>query len=146
MKIEERFVDDIGESLRRSFDCGENDISTMSSFLHEEAPICQETGAAFTKVFIDADNGDSIIGYYSLKASCFQYSEIERHTGEEIIQVVPAVEIARFAVALDYQGKLMPDNRQKVSGFLMFMTLSDIMSLREYALGVSLTVGICVLL
>lgn len=136
MKIEEHFLDDIDVENRRSFDCGENDISTMSSFLYEDAQAYQDSGAAFTKVFIDSDDNDSIIGYYSLKSSCFQYVDTDKYTNSEIIQVVPAVEIARFAVALKYQGEHIPKLNQKFSSFLMFTALQDIMSLRDYALGV----------
>ena len=136
MKIEERFLDDIDVENRRSFNCGENDISTMSSFLYEEAQVYQNSGTAFTKVFIDSDDNNSIIGYYSLKSSCFQYTDTDKYTGSEIIQVVPAVEIARFAIALKYQGKIIPKLKQKFSSFLMFTALQDIMSLRDYILGV----------
>ena len=141
MNLYERFLSDVDVELCKSFDCGENDISTMSSFLYEEAPIHQAEGTAFTKVFFDADNQDAIVGYYSLKASCLSCQRAGAGCSPEtVIDVIPAVEIARFAVSLAYQGMVDSASGTKASATLMEYALGDIMDLREYVLGVKAVV------
>lgn len=141
MNIEEKFLSGIDIEKCKNFDCGENDISTMSSFLYEEAPMHQSEGTAFKKVFLDADNNDTIVGYYSLKASILLYRGNAPHgISETITYVIPAVEIARFALALPYQGFKNPETGRNVSTDLMEYALRDIMDLREYALGVKAVV------
>ena len=136
MAINSTYITDIDEKKLSLFDCGDSEYSTMSFFLRDEALALHKDGTAFTKVYIDTDNNDAIVGYTSLKASCFQYTTCSHYSNEELLHVVPAVEIARFAIATDYQGKLYAEEEQNYSEYVLFQALQDIMSLRDYAIGV----------
>ena len=136
MAIEPIFITDIDKDKLSAFDCSDSAYSTMSFFLRDEALALHKDGTAFTKVYIDENNDNAIVGYTSLKASCFQYTACSNYTNEEILHVVPAVEIARFAIATAYQGKVYPEEDEKYSDYILSQALQDIMSLRDYTLGV----------
>ena len=136
MAIKPIYITGIDENKLRLFDCGDSKYSTMSFFLHDEALALHKDGTAFTQVYIDTNNNDAIVGYTSLKASCFQYIIRSEYTDEELLHVVPAVEIARFAIATEYQGRLYAEAKQNYSEYVLFQALQDIMSLRDYAIGV----------
>ena len=135
MAIEPVFITDIDENKLKTFDCGDSSYSTMSFFLRDEALALHKDGTAFTKIYIDETN-NAIVGYTSLKASCFQYTARSKYSMDEIIHVVPSVEIARFAIATDYQGKIFTEENEKFSDYILSQALQDIMSLRDYTLGV----------
>lgn len=135
MSVNSIFITDIAEDKLKAFDCGDSAYATMSFFLRDEALTMHKDGTAFTKVYIDESSND-IVGYTSLKASCFQYTTSDKYSHDEIYYVVPAVEIARFAIATAYQGKICAEENEKYSDYILSQALQDVMDLREYALGV----------
>lgn len=140
MAVDALFITDVNKNKLKTFDCGDTEYATMSFFLRDEALNFHKRGMAFTKVYIDGDNHDTIIGYSSLKASCFQYTAPYQYSGDEILHVVPSVEIARFAISTEYQSKLFQEEGEKYSDYILSQVLQDIMDLREYALGVEAVV------
>lgn len=78
-------------------------------------------------VFIDTNKND-IVAYFSLTCSAIMV-EMEKSA----INLVPAVEISIFALAVDYQGMPMTDKRtsSKLSKFLFEMIINRVYDFTE---------------
>lgn len=134
MEIKKKYISDIELSLCQNFDCGGEDES-MSFFLRDEALMCYKKGEAVTHVLLTEDE-KCIVGYFSLKCANFQLQETDSYTGEIKNIVYPAVEIARFAIAANFQSKKHIDENVNFSEYMMQELMADIYDIRQYAVGV----------
>lgn len=81
-----------------NFTCGEN--KELEDFLKSDAFAYNREGQGNTYLILDKEGRD-IIGYYTLRANAIQaYNDDNKR-----VEILPAIEIARFAIAADYQGK-----------------------------------------
>ena len=133
MKIENKLICDVEPAIYKDFDCGKE--WSMNLFLKEDALKYYLSGQATTNVIIDAENNQTI-GYFSLKCNSFKISNIDLSNSEEIIEVIPAVEIARFAVDRNFQGKIMENDDIKYSEYIMDELMYNVQFIREYFIGI----------
>jgi GNAT superfamily N-acetyltransferase len=87
---------------RASFDCGDDDLN---GYLKRYARQNHESGGAKTFVAISAEDGASVLGYYSLSPASIEYARaselIQRGIGR---YGVPAFRLGRLAVDQSMQG------------------------------------------
>lgn len=130
------YITDTDPALLGRFDC-DSPRTNMNEFLRDEALNYHNDGHAVTRVFVDEANGD-IIGYYTLKCSCLQMLVINEFSGKQEVEVVPAVELARFAVDRRYQGQACPYYQgRKYSEFVFDHVMDDVVNIRELFAGVA---------
>lgn len=88
---------------RTGFDCG---IPSLNRYLHEQAGQHQRAGIATTHVVIDTADPSHILGYCSLAAAQVNLADLQVADRKRLPNYpVPAVRVARLAVALTAQGK-----------------------------------------
>lgn len=87
---------------RAGFDCGE---PTLNRYLRELAGQHQRDGIATTHVLIDAADAPRVLGYCSLAAAQVNLADLQPADRKRLPHYpVPAVRVARLAVALTAQG------------------------------------------
>ncbi len=87
---------------RAGFDCGE---PTLNRYLREQAGQHQRDGIATTHVLIEEADAARILGYCSLAAAQVNLVELQASDRKRLPHYpVPAVRMARLAVALAEQG------------------------------------------
>lgn len=96
--IEERLSDDKHMRRVNDFDCGES--KELEDFLKSEAFTYNREGQGNTYLIFDK-YGKDILGYYTLRTNAIQAYNSENRR----IEVLPSVEIARFAISAKYQGQ-----------------------------------------
>lgn len=88
---------------RAYFNCGEQ---SLDKYLREQATQHHRDGISTTHVLVDESAPESIIGYYTLAAAQMLLSELHPGDQKRLPRYpVPAVRMARLAVALSEQGK-----------------------------------------
>jgi len=88
---------------RAGFVCGE---PSLDKYLREQAMQHHREGISTTHVLVDDSASESIIGYYTLAAAQMLLSELHPADQKRLPRYpVPAVRMARLAVALPEQGK-----------------------------------------
>jgi GNAT superfamily N-acetyltransferase len=84
-----------------SFDCGK---PPLNEFLVRYALVSQSGGSART--FVAANVSGTVVGYYSLAATSVAHDEVpDRVRQGQPRHPIPAILMARFAVALTVQGQ-----------------------------------------
>ena len=87
---------------RTGFDCGE---PALNRYLHQQAGQHQRDGIATTHVLADGSDPARILGYCSLAAAQLSLDALQTHDRKRLpAYPVPAMRIARLAVAADAQG------------------------------------------
>ena len=88
---------------RASFDCGEK---ALNDFLQRHAHQSHELGGAKTFLAIDADDGKTICGFYSLSPASLAYARTPELVRRGLARhEVPGFRLARLAVDLRFQGQ-----------------------------------------
>lgn len=90
-------IDDEYLKLLDEFTCGEEGLD---SFLYDSACIHHNRGEGITTLIVDDDEKE-IIAYYTLKCNALQHDDLNV---PDRAQVIPAIEISRFAVKTNYQN------------------------------------------
>jgi GNAT superfamily N-acetyltransferase len=87
---------------RESFDCGD---SALNVFLRQHARKSHDVGGAKTFLAIDAKDGKTVLGYYSLSPASVEYARtpdiVKRGLGR---YDVPGFRLVRLAIARPFQG------------------------------------------
>lgn len=110
------------EALTGRFKCGEDSLDV---FLRKGALYYGDIGEAKTQVLIDTKH-NKIVGYFTLKCSSIKISDEEISDEPRLI---PGIEIARFAIDINYQDK-------DYGKFLFAYVLSFIKNIKENIAGV----------
>lgn len=122
--------------LLEQFDCNSPNTS-MNDFLKDEALKYHQNGQAVTKIIID-NASSKIIGYYTLKCSCLQMQTMNEFNGKTENAVIPAVELARFAIDQIFQGKPCSYyQNMKFSELVFDHVMEDITVVRENYAGIA---------
>lgn len=88
---------------RAAFDCG---VPSLNRYLHEQAGQHQRHGIATTHVLVDDANAPCVLGYCSLAAAQMNLADLQPTDRKRLPHYpVPAVRVARLAVASAAQGK-----------------------------------------
>jgi len=88
---------------RKSFDCGERELS---EFLRLYARQSHERGGAKTFVAVDARNGRTVFGYYSLSPASIVYARVPEIVSRGLGRYdVGAYRLSRLAVSVAMQGQ-----------------------------------------
>lgn len=95
---------DTSSHKRKEFDCGRPELK---DWLIRQAGQSQRAGSART--FVLTNNGETIIGYYALSSHSVDFDSVSRvlSKGQSRHFPIPAVLLARLAVALSHQGQGM---------------------------------------
>ncbi|SFL65810.1 hypothetical protein [Pelosinus propionicus] len=133
-------ITDVGQSLIQIFDCN-SPKSTMTDFFIDTnyAYKHHKKGEAITKVLVDTEK-DCIVGYFTLKCSSLQWEYEDEFTNKEVKDALPAIEISRFAIDKNYQGKKCPIvgyEELNFSDYLFDNIMDFIIIIRETFAGIS---------
>ena len=101
MSVVERL--DAARHDREGFSCGE---PSLDAYLRPRASQHQRDGISTTHVLVENDGDSLVLGYYSLAAAQLQLSELQEADRRRLPRYpVPAIRMARLAVAISEQGK-----------------------------------------
>jgi GNAT superfamily N-acetyltransferase len=115
---------------RAAFACGEPSLDT---YLREQATQHHRAGIATTHVLVDDAAPGNVLGYYTLSAAQLLLTDLQETDRRRLPRYpVPAIRMARLAVALAEQGKGRGD-------FLLAHAVARCLSLRDH-LGVRVLV------
>jgi GNAT superfamily N-acetyltransferase len=90
---------------RKSFDCGEH---ALNDFLHLNARQSHKRGGAKTFVAVDAGDGKTVHGYYSLSPASIKYARVPEIVTRGLGRYdVGAYRLSRLAVSVAIQGQGM---------------------------------------
>lgn len=123
--ITEPYSREIMENAAKSFDCG-NDV--ISSFLRSEEALDNSYGKTY--VLLSNDKSE-IAGYYNIAMSY-----IESNTGSKIVKMGGSAHITYFAVDKKYQGHCVKDSK-KLSDWLLSDCINRIDYIRTNHIGCS---------
>jgi GNAT superfamily N-acetyltransferase len=88
---------------RKGFDCGER---ALNDFLHLNARQSHERGGAKTFVAVDAGDGKTVHGYYSLSPASIEYARVPEIVSRGLGRYdVGAYRLSRLAVSVAMQGQ-----------------------------------------
>lgn len=92
---------DASRHRRRDFDCGRPELN---DWLVKQARQSQQAGSSRT--FVLTENDETIIGYYALSSHSVDFDAVSRALSKRQSSryPIPAVLLARLAVALTHQG------------------------------------------
>lgn len=88
---------------RKAFDCGD---AAMNAFLHKYARQSHDSGGAKTFAAIDAENGRTILGFYSVAPASIAYANVPAIMKRGLAQHdIPGFRLARLATDVKFQGE-----------------------------------------
>ena len=94
---------DLSQHERRDFDCGRPDLNNWLATTAGQAQMRHISA----QTFVLTGDGHTVTGYYALSSHAVVTGDVPQRLAKGQLRdfPIPAILIARFAVALDYQGR-----------------------------------------